>query len=287
MGGIGSNSSSPDAVDLYGGQSGRAAKGYQRQFGNPMAWGFGLGSGRRANQFRDDLASGQYAGSPLADYIQQGQQVLPEYLRQSQQLGGDIATRAPQLFSQYQGAIESYLKQLLPLQQLGTDAAMGSQGTTARAQQGVDESFDAIQNQALYQQANQRAQQGGAQQGAAQGTLGSEARQDSISRDMAYQFARDRPGQQQAALQTLMGAQQNQQGLAGGAAQLAGLTPQAQQALFEAYPQLAQLQQMGISLPFNAMQQMGGFFSGMSNPLLATAQATAPQVGQSSKGWSV
>lgn len=290
MGGIGSNQSAPETTDLYGGMSARNAGRYAHQFGNPLAWGFGLGTGRRAQGFRDDVASGQFGDSPLAGIINYGKTAIPDFLGNSQTLGQDIATKSPQLFAQYQNELNRYMQGLPSLQASGRDAAMGARDVTARAGTMVNEAFDPIASQSLYQETLRRALDSGRQGAAGRGLLdsgGQQGLEDTTARDLGYQFAQSRLGNQQSALQTLSGAQQAQQGLAGGAAQLAALSPQAQQELAQVYQQMVGLQQQGISMPFDALQQAFGFLAGTQNPMLAVAQATAPQVGQSSKGWSV
>ena len=270
------NQSSPDVVNPFGEMPYRQAGRFGRQFAGPLAYGFGIGGGQRAQRFLDNLAAGKFEGSPLAAFIQQGQQILPEYQQSMGALGQEIGARAPQMFGQYQAAVENYLRQLPQYQgQADTGAQL--------AQQSLQQAYSPIQSQALYQTALQdtlKASQAGA---AGRGLLDAGSQQgqeEAISRDLASQFAMRRFGEQQQALQGAQGA-------TGFAAQLAGLAPQARQALFEAYPQLAQLQQLAASLPFQALQQQLGFLASTQNPTLALLQATAPTVAQQSKGHGV
>lgn len=265
-------SGSPDTVNPFGQTPYRQAGRFGSQFANPLAWGFGIGRGKKANQFLSDLEAGKYEGSPLASFIQSGRDVLPEYQNQMGALGQEIATRAPQLFGQYQGAIENYLKALPQYEQ---QANQGAQ----LAQQSLQQAYSPIQSQALYQNAYSDALKSSQASAAGRGLLdaGSQVGQEEdLARQLANQFAERRFGEQQQALQGVQGA-------TGFAAQLAGLAPAARQALFEAYPQLAQLQQLGVSLPFNALQQVLGFLSSTQNPTLALLQATAPTVAQQQK----
>src|SRR6185503_20885199 len=143
------SSSSPDVVDAYGGMSGRQAGRFAQQFAQPLAYGFGLGSGRKADRFNNRLDAGFYGDSPLASFINTTQDVLPAFQSQSAALGQDIASRAPQLFGQYQQQIQQYLKTLQGYQGAGNEALAQSQQVTAEA-------MSPIQQQALYQEALRR-----------------------------------------------------------------------------------------------------------------------------------
>ena len=58
------------------------------------------------------------------------------------------------------------------------------------------------------------------------------------------------------------------------------------QGMLAMLPQYAQLLQAGSQLPFQTAQQLQGFLAASQNPTLALAQATAPQLGQESKGFN-
>jgi len=185
----------------------------------------------------------------------------------------------------------------------------GAQYGVDQARQMLEQANSPIQSQALYQNALRQATQ--ASQGAAAGRglldAGSQVgREEGLARDLASQYAQQQFGNQQAALGgygDALGTQQAAGGLLGGLAgqrgalagqrgQLAGLGAElgqsgitTSQGIMEALPYYAQLLQSGSQLPFQAAQQLQGFFAASQNPTLALLQATAPQIGQESKGW--
>lgn len=259
-------------VNPFGGIPYGAAGQYQNQFTHPLAWGFGIGTGPQANHFLDNLNSGKFDDSPLGQLIQQGRDVLPQFQQQSNALGQDMATRAPQLFQQYNDAIQQYLGKL-PTYQGAGDTALANAGRIS------EQAFSPIQDQSLYQNALNESLTSAREGAAGRGLLdagSSQNLEDTTARNLAAQFAQNRQ-------QNQIAATQNQSGLAGNAAQLAGLTPAAQASLQQAYSQMAALQQQGINLPFQALQQYLGFLTSTQNPNLALLQATAPTVASHGK----
>lgn len=186
-----------------------------------------------------------------------------------------------------------------------------------RARQFLDEASSPIQAQALYQNALRQSTDAARQGAAGRGLLdagSAQGREEAISRDLASQFAERRGVEQQNALAGYGGAQGVQQanvgllgslaGQRGGVAQgygslgatqgqLTALASELAQAgipvtqeMLAMLPQYAQMLQAGSQLPFQTAQQIQSFLAAGQNPTLALAQATAPQVGQESKGFN-
>jgi len=280
------SSGGPEISFPFGNMSLLAAQRYGKQFSNPLSWGFGLGTGRRAQNFNDKLASGEYDDSPIAQYVMQGRELGPQLYGDAQKAGQDIASRAPGAFSAFNDQIQGYLQQLPELQDIATQAAQGSVDTTGRTNQMVDQAFEGIQNQALYQESLRRALEGSQPGAAARGLLdsGSQAgREEGMARDLSYQFAGDLQNQRLQALQAQGSAQQNQQQLAGGAADLGQAGIGAAGQLMNALPGYAQLLMSGSQLPAQALGQFFSILSGAQMPTMGLQQSTQPVVAQENK----
>jgi len=189
---------------------------------------------------------------------------MPGIFNQAQQAGTDIATRAPQLFGQFQSQVSDFLRQLPNFQRMATGAA--------------EQAFSPIASQALYQNALRQGLEGTQAGAAGRGLLdsgGAQAREETMGRDLAAQYAQNQFSNQQQAL--------------GGAAQMgqAGIAPT--QALFGALPQLGQALSAGYQMPMEALGNIFQMIMGAQNPRLALLQLIGPQVAQASRssGWNV
>lgn len=325
MGALGSNSSNSTVQDFYGGQSAANARRYQSQFAGPMSQAFGWNPrpgfldtlAQRAgegNPFAQFMQNTRGLFAPMqADAAKAGQEVASRapaayqaYMGQAQGYLNHLPEWLNQV-GQGQATVGQGVNTL--------DRAVGNVNT-AGAQHGVDvagqmlnESRSPIQANALYQNALRQAtmaSQGGA---AGRGLLDAgsqQGREDALARDLAAQSGQNQFANQQAALQgygNALGTQGNLAGLLGNLAsgygglgqaqgQLAGMGAELGQSgigvgqgMMQALPAYAQLLMAGSQLPFQTAQQLQGFLGASQNPTLALLQATAPQLGQESKGW--
>lgn len=282
----GVSESGSNLISPFGGLPFQQAGRFNRQYSRPVSTGFGFG-GRGFDQFQEQLASAQ---GPTAEFIRQGQAFLPTLVPQAQQVGQQITQQGQQGFDALQGSVDQFLSQLPNFQALMGNANTGLQSGVGYAQQAAEQAFSPIQSQALYQQASQNALDPARQASAARGLLDSGAAQQSetnILTDLAGQFAQQQRADQLNATAGLTNAGLGATQGAGAAANLAALGPQAQQMIFNALPQLAQALQAQYQVPMDALSQYGGFLASQQNPTLALLQATAPVLGQESKGFNI
>lgn len=256
--GVTDSSSHGSSISPFGGMPFRLARGYEKDYARPLSLGLGLGNpdDPRYQKAQGLIDSGQ---GPLAGYIRNLQSFLPGVFGQAQAAGTDIATRAPQLFGQFQSQIANLLHNELPNFQRHADES-------------VNQAYSPIASQSLYQNALRQGLEGTRAGAAGRGLLdagGTQAREEAMGRDLAAQYA-----------QTQF---QNQQTALGGAANLAQIGPQAAGSLFQMLPQLAQMLQAGYGIPMEALQSIGGILQGAQNPLAGLLQQVAPQIANASK----
>jgi hypothetical protein len=274
---------SSDVVSPFGGLPFSNATRFNNQYSRPLALGFGMGNGPRFERFQENLANAQ---GPLADFIRQGQAFLPTFQQGMQQVGQQVSQQGQQAFGGLQASIDQFMQQLPNYQGYVNQGAGGAQQALGRAQEMTDQAFSPIQDQALYQQASRNTLDAVRQGSAARGLLdqgaGQQAETDVLT-NLALDFAQRGQANQLAATQNLanIGGQLGQ--LGGMGAQLAAMGPQAQQMLYDAIPQLAQMLGAQYQMPFDALSQVGGFLASQQNPTLALLQATAPVLGSSQK----
>lgn len=282
---VGWSSSDPVTKSPFGNLPFALAGGAAGRFTRPLSTGFGFGGGRNYDQFQAQLAQ---AEGPLADFIRQGQSFLPSYIPGMQQVGQQVTQQGQQAFTGFQDSINQFMQQLPNFQALVGQGNQGAQQAQGYARQLTEQAFSPIQDQALYQQASRNALDASRQGTAARGLVdqgAAQASENDILTNLALDFAQRAQGNQSNAINSLLGAsgQVAQGGQLG--AQLAAMGPQAQQALFAAIPQLGQVLGAQYQMPFDAMQQVGGFLAAQQNPLLQLLQLTSPTVAQSSSSF--
>ena len=268
---MGGDRSHSYAENFYGPITHRLPSNMFQSFINPMLMGFGAGD--KADRWR---TNNQGMTGPLADYMRQVGGMSGSIIPQSQQLGADIAARAPQLYNQLQGQISSSLAALPGLQQSG-------QGAVDRAQWLVDQAFSPITGRALYGETMNRALGQERQGQAARGLMEQGTAQQSeqgLGRDLAYQFAMNDQANQGGSIDRLLGSVNNQVGLT-----QAGLQPAAMG--MDALSNYFGLQANALNFP---MQTAGNYFQLLTGGLPA-AQAlqtgTGPTTHADTKGWKI
>jgi hypothetical protein len=120
---------------------------------------------------------------------------------------------------------------------------------------------------------------------AARGALqtgASGAQENQITSDLAFNALQQEQANRQAAIQGLGGAAGNLGQLVQGQAGLAGLGPQAAGALFQAYPQLAQMLTQATGMPLEGANQALQFLTATQNPAYSLLRMVLPQVAQTS-----
>lgn len=308
----GATDSSSRLHDAFGGMSAGSAQRYNRQFAGPSSQAFGWAT---KPGWEQALANKVAQGNPFAQYLQTTRGLFAPMQADAARAGQEIATRAPGAFQTFMDQAQGYLNQIPGFQQqvstaqgnmgraVGAVNLPGAQHGVDVASQMLDESRSPVQAQALYQNALRQTLQQSQQGAAGRGLLDSgsqQGREDALTRDLAAQSAASQFGQQQQALGGYQGALGTQGQLAGllgqlsgGQGQLAELGAQLAQSgipvsqlMMQALPAYGQLLQSGTQLPFQTAQQLQGFFGASQNPTLALLQATAPQLGQESKGWN-
>ena len=283
----GLQTSDPVTKSPFGNLPFAIAGGNRRGFSGPLAQGFGFGGNpEKYDRFQAQLAT---AEGPTAEFIRQGQQFLPSYLPQVQQMAAGIGQQGQAGFDALQGQVHQFLSQLPNFQALMGNANTGLQQGVGYAQQAAEQAFSPIQSQALYQQAAGNALDPVRQAAAARGLLDSGAAQQSetnLLTDLATNFAQQQRADHLNATAGLTNAGLGAAQGAGAGANLAAMGPQMQQLLYDALPQLFQSQQMATQLPFEALSQLGSFLQAQQNPSMALLQMVAPVVGNSSKGFN-
>jgi hypothetical protein len=113
------------------------------------------------------------------------------------------------------------------------------------------------------------------------------AQENQIVQDLAFNALREETANRQAAIQGLGGAAGNLGQLVGNQAGIAGLGPQAAGALFQAYPQLAQMLTQATGLPLEGATQALNFLTATQNPAYSLLRMVLPQVAQTSESSGV
>jgi hypothetical protein len=257
-------------VSPYGNLPNRQAGQSYNQFANPLAAYFGLGTGQKAQR---EIGQVEGSDSPLAQYMRQAGAFLPQVFGQAQDVGSRIASMAPGLFDMLRQQIGAAQGQVPGIQRAAA-------GATGQAQQAVNQAFSPIESQALFQNALRGGLESARGGAGARGLLdagGQQAQEETMTRDLAAQFAQSQFGQQQQALQGLQGALGSQAGLL-------QLGPQFAQQLTAALPGLQQALMAGYQTPMDALSQVFQQFAAYQNPNLALLGMTGPQVATRSQG---
>ncbi len=281
--GVGQQSQSgrPQVVSPFGQLPFRQAGGMMRQFTDPLSAFFGVepefGEGRRGQRqqerYEANIRSVTEGDSPLAQYMRQAGGFLPQVFGQAQDVGSKIASMAPGLFNMLKGQIGQAMGTLPGIQ------AQAGRGAT-QAGRAVEQAFSPISSQALFQNALRGTLESTQAGAGARGLLdagGAQAQEETLTRDLASQYAQNQFAQQQAALS-------GQQQALGSQAGLLQMGPELARAFAGALPGLQQAMMAGYQTPMDALSQVFQQIAAYQNPQLALLGLTAPQVGQVSKG---
>jgi hypothetical protein len=145
-------------------------------------------------------------------------------------------------------------------------------------------------SRASYQEAARRAlapmREGAAARGMLEGGQAQAGEQSMLS-DLAFNALQSDRSAQQNAIGGLTNAAGAVSNAASNQAGIAGLGPQLQQALFSAYPQLAQLLTGASQLPMQGANSILQFLQGAQNPAYELLKMVLPQMGQKSKSLSL
>lgn len=265
-------SSDPKLVSPFGRMPYRIAGNEMRGFTRPLQQGFAPTSG----------------GGPTANFINQATPVLGNVIPQYQALGTELAAGARGAYGQYQGQIDQFLQQLPGFQANAGQATAGGGEALDYARTAAKEAFSPLEGRALFQEAAQRTlaamRPGEAARGALQ-TGAAGAQEQQATSDLAFNALQQEQQNRQQAIQGLGGAAGNLGQLVGNQAQIAGLGPQAAGALFQAYPQLAQMLTQATGLPLEGANQALQFLSATQNPAYSLLRMVLPQVAQESSSF--
>lgn len=328
------SSSDPTVVSPFGTLPYGLAGRNRRQFADPLALGFGFGDpNSRPYQRFAETQLGRAEG-PLADYIRQGREFLPSVYGSASDVGRELASRAPGAFDTYMRQAESYLSGLPGLTGAVADArgrAVGdfgaARGDLARARsivptdaagRGIEtaerflrEAESPIASNALFQNAYQNASDAAARTAAGSGLIDAgslQGRRETLSRDLASQFADRLATDRSRALGDFGAAQGVQQAnaailgdlasrggtlgategatvgnLAGLEAELARSGIDVSAGIMPAIQQFGQLLAAGYQVPLEALGNVFAMLSGAQQPGFNLLQATSPVVGQTSE----
>jgi hypothetical protein len=254
----------------------------RNQFTNPFTMGFGFGGGPKS-----PYASG---AGPTGTFINQATPLLASFLPGQVNLSNQITEGANSAYGGYQAAIDNFMQQLPGF---NASAAQGTQGATeglGYARTAAQDAFSPLQSRALYQEAAKRAlgpmREGAAARGMLEGGQAQAGEQSMLS-DLAFKALQGDRASQSQAISDLTGAGGAVSNAAANQAGIAGLGPQAQQALFAAYPQLASLLTGASQLPMQGMNSVLSFLQGTQNPAYELLKMVLPQMGQESKSLSL
>jgi len=266
--------SHPEIVNPFGNLPYKIAAGENVGFSRPLQQGF--------------APRGGGPGTPTQNFISQATPVLSNVIPSFSALGATIGAGAKDAYTGYQNQIDAFLQQLPGFQATAGQATAGGGEALNYARTAAQEAFSPLEGRALFQEAAQRAlaaaRPGMAARGALEtGTAG--AQENKITQDLAFNALQQEQQNRQAAIQGLGGAASNLGGLTQNQAGLAGLGPQAAGALFQAYPQLAQLLTTATGLPLEGANQALNFLSATQNPAYSLLRLVLPQVAQTSSSW--
>jgi hypothetical protein len=268
--------------DPFGSMPFNLAGSLRNQFAHPLAMGFGYGGGQNS-----PYARGQ---GPLGTFIGQATPLLASYLPQQMQVANQITQGANSAYGGYQSAVDQFMAQLPGFQSTAAAGTQGAQEGLGYARTAAADAFSPLQSRALYQEAAKRALAPTREAAAARGMLEggqAQAGEQSLLSDLAFNALQGDRAAQQQAISGLTGAAGAVSQGAGTEAGLASLGPQMQQALFQAYPQLAQLLTGASQLPMQGANDLLQFLQGTQNPVYELLKMVLPQMGQKSKSLSL
>lgn len=276
-GSYGMSSSHPQMFDPFHAMPFNIAGGLRNLFTNPMMQGFGFGGGK------SPYGQGQ---GPTGTFINQSVPMLASFLPGQQNLASTITQGANSAYGGYQSAIDNFMQQLPGFNASAAQGTAGAQEGLGYARTAAQDAFSPLQNRALYQEASRRAlgpmREGAAARGMLEGGQAQAGEQSMLS-DLAFKALQGDRASQSQAIQDLTGAGGAVSNAAANQAGIAGLGPQAQQALFAAYPQLAQLLTGASQLPMQGMNSVMQFLQGAQNPAYELLKMVLPQMGTESK----
>lgn len=268
------SSSRPAMFDPFGGMPFSLAHNVKSQFSGPLSQGFGYQGGQ----------------GPLGTFINQAQGTAADYIPALQGVSQQITSGANSAYGGYQAAIDNFMKQLPGFQSNAAGATAGAQQAQGAASTALQDAMSPLQSRASFQEASRRALAPTREAAAARGMLEggqAQAGEQSLLSDLAFKaLSGDRDAQQQA-IAGLTGASQGTSAAAANQAGVAGLGPQMQQALFSAFPQLAQLLTGAAQLPQQGANDLLSFLTATQNPTYELLKMVLPQMGQKSKSLSL
>jgi hypothetical protein len=284
MSGYGSFSQSqsrPALFDPFGPMPFNIAGGLRNLFTTPLSQGFGYGGGNSPYQ------SGQ---GPTGTFINQATPLLASFLPGQTNVANTITQGANSAYGGYQAAIDNFMQQLPGFSSTAATGTAGAQEGLGYARTAAADAFSPLQSRALYQEASKRALAPAREGAAARGMLEggqAQAGEQSLLSDLAFNALQgDRTAQQQA-ITGLTNAAGGVSNAAASQAAIAGLGPNAQQALFSAYPQLAQLLTGASQLPMQGASSILQFLQGTQNPAMELLKMVLPQMGTKTKAMSI
>jgi hypothetical protein len=276
--GYGSSYSHPQMFDPFHAMPFNIAGTLRNQFTNPFTMGFGFGGGPKSPY-------GRGAG-PTGTFINQATPLLASFLPGQTNLASTITEGANSAYGGYQSAIDNFMSQLPGF---NATAATGTAGATEGlnyARTAAQDAFSPLPGRATYQEAVRRALAPYREGAAARGMLESgqgQAGEQSLLGDLAFNALQNDNANRSTAIQNLTGAGGAVSNAASNQAGIAGLGPQAANALFAAYPQLAQLLTGASQLPMQGMSSVLQFLQGAQNPAYELLKMVLPQMGQQSR----
>lgn len=267
-GGYSTSRTGPEVVSPFGGLPYQMAHGIASQFARPLEYGFGLGnpSDPRYQKFQGQIDQGQ---GPLADYIRNVQGFLPDVFGQAKDVGANIASKAPALYDQFQGQVNSLLSQLPNFQRLAGE-------NTTSAENFLKQSESPVQSNALTANALRNTLQQTRGAAAGRGLLDAgttQASEENIAQNLYQNAAQNQFQNQQQALAGAGNALGQQVGIQG-----AGIDPAAQ--AFGALQPLAQALSAQYNIPMDALNQVFALITGGQAPGSQLLGQTSPVVAQ-------
>jgi len=285
--GFSKSGSHPAMFDPYGGMPFKFAGMLGNQFAGPTGMNLGYGGGR------SPFASGQ---GPYASYLNTmtggpggGGGILGAYIPAMTNIGQQITSGANSAFGGFQNAIDNFMKSLPGFESTAATATGGASDALSAARSAMSDAMSPLQSRATFQETERRALAPTREAAAARGMLEggqAQAGEQALTSDLAFKQAQEDFAQKQAAIQGVTGAAGGVGQLAGAQAGLAGMGPQMMNALFSAYPQLAQVLTSAAGMPFQAGSDLMNFFQGAQNPLFNLLRIITPQMGQVSSSIS-
>lgn len=262
-----------------------AVAGRQRkQFATPIARAFGFGGG--GEQFQERLQQGMERGSPLAALLSSVREQVPGALGRSQEIGADIASRAPALFDSLQGQVDQFLQNLPNFQAAAGRAVGGAEKARGLAEQRASDISAPGRSAALFQQFAGPALDLATQQAAGRGIAGTGAAQgeeEGLLQRMTRDFIAQQGQQQDVAAQNLAAISQGIAPLLGLQTGLGQAGIGAAEQGLGALPALGQLLSQEFNLPMSTAGNVLNMLQGAQNPAMQLLQLVSPTVGQESK----